>query len=277
MSEAPRRPRARVTAFVVGAVARDEYPAGTQLPTERALARDLSVSRTAVRDAIKLLCGLGLLEQRHGAGTFVARYANPLTTGDVARQIASGLESFDSPSDALDVRRLIGGYFLTVGAVDQIALSLSAMIRLRNIALAEVAEARRVTEAAVAALAADRASATGLNRVGEALERGRALLNDPAGHAEASMSYHVELARAAGNEVLHAEVSAYKEVLVPNIRDLHNQESRYATQAAHERILSAVRAHDSRLAQQTMVTHLIAFETRFRRRLQSRSDFQHLA
>jgi GntR family transcriptional repressor for pyruvate dehydrogenase complex len=266
-----------VTTYVVEAVARDEYPAGAQLPTERALARELNVSRTAVRDAIKLLCGLGLLEQRHGAGTFVARYANPFTTGDVARQIAVGLESADAPDDALDVRRLVGGYFLTVGAIDQVALSLSAMIRIRSIALAEVAEARRVTEAATAALAADRASAVGLNSLGEALEQGRALINDPSGHAEASMSYHVELARAAGNEVLQAEVSAYKEVLIPNIRDLHNQESRYATQAAHERILSAVRAHDSRMAQQAMVTHLLAFETRFRRRLQAKSDFQHLA
>ena len=44
---------------------------GARLPTERALAEQLGVSRTALREAIQKLSSQGVLESRVGAGTFV--------------------------------------------------------------------------------------------------------------------------------------------------------------------------------------------------------------
>ena len=44
---------------------------GAKLPTERALAEQLGVSRTALREAIQKLASRGVLESRVGAGTFV--------------------------------------------------------------------------------------------------------------------------------------------------------------------------------------------------------------
>lgn len=46
-------------------------PAGTRLPSERDLGRRLGVSRPTMRDALSRLSYLGLIEVRHGGGTFV--------------------------------------------------------------------------------------------------------------------------------------------------------------------------------------------------------------
>jgi GntR family transcriptional regulator, transcriptional repressor for pyruvate dehydrogenase complex len=48
---------------------------GDKLPPERALATRLGVSRPTLREAVRGLVIMGLLETRHGAGTFVVRSA----------------------------------------------------------------------------------------------------------------------------------------------------------------------------------------------------------
>ncbi len=48
-----------------------EYRFGQQLPTERDIARYLAVGRPSVREAIRILSVLGLVEVRPGEGTFV--------------------------------------------------------------------------------------------------------------------------------------------------------------------------------------------------------------
>jgi GntR family transcriptional regulator, transcriptional repressor for pyruvate dehydrogenase complex len=48
------------------------FAPGEQLPTERELSERLAVSRSTVREAMQFLQALGVLEIRHGSGTFVA-------------------------------------------------------------------------------------------------------------------------------------------------------------------------------------------------------------
>jgi GntR family transcriptional repressor for pyruvate dehydrogenase complex len=47
---------------------------GSKLPSENLLAEQLGVSRVAVREGLQRLVSLGLLETRHGEGTFVCEY-----------------------------------------------------------------------------------------------------------------------------------------------------------------------------------------------------------
>ena len=47
------------------------YPAGSRIPNERDLAEALRVNRASVREAVKRLEFLELVEVRHGQGTFV--------------------------------------------------------------------------------------------------------------------------------------------------------------------------------------------------------------
>lgn len=53
------------------AITAGHYPEGSILPTEQALADELGVSRTALREAIKGLASKGLLETRRRRGTLV--------------------------------------------------------------------------------------------------------------------------------------------------------------------------------------------------------------
>lgn len=67
------------------------YLPGTRLPTEFQLARDLKVSRSTVRAAIKELSVLGLVRTEHGVGTFVVEQPT----------IRAGLERLDSITESI--------------------------------------------------------------------------------------------------------------------------------------------------------------------------------
>lgn len=51
-------------------------PAGGKLPTEAAIVAQFGVSRTVVREAISRLQAAGVVETRHGVGTFVVGYGD---------------------------------------------------------------------------------------------------------------------------------------------------------------------------------------------------------
>ncbi|MEN9539350.1 MAG: hypothetical protein RLZZ126_1585 [Pseudomonadota bacterium] len=77
MSYAPyfvRRPRGRVETVVdaiLNQVRSGELKPGDRLPTEADVTAQFSVSRTVVREALSRLQAQGLVETRHGVGTFV--------------------------------------------------------------------------------------------------------------------------------------------------------------------------------------------------------------
>lgn len=55
-------------------ILRGEYPVGSKLPSERELSEYYNVSRIPVREALKALSDMGILEIKRGAGTFVKKY-----------------------------------------------------------------------------------------------------------------------------------------------------------------------------------------------------------
>jgi GntR family transcriptional regulator len=57
-----------------------ELASGRQLPTELELREQYNASRNTVRDAIKWLTNLGLVETRPGQGTFVVEHRDPFVT-----------------------------------------------------------------------------------------------------------------------------------------------------------------------------------------------------
>lgn len=56
---------------------------GDRLPTEHTLSEQLGVSRTMVREAVKLLSAAGVVRARRGSGLFVAGEARPFTTAAI--------------------------------------------------------------------------------------------------------------------------------------------------------------------------------------------------
>ncbi|MCX7781006.1 MAG: FadR family transcriptional regulator, partial [Negativicutes bacterium] len=53
------------------AISRGDYKPGDKLPSENELAEAFGVSRTSIREAIKVLAGQGLIEVKRGIGAFV--------------------------------------------------------------------------------------------------------------------------------------------------------------------------------------------------------------
>ena len=69
--------------IIKDALIRGELSPGQKLPSEQELARQLGVGRSAVREALKVLQAIGVVESRRGSGTYIVdapsgRLLNPL-------------------------------------------------------------------------------------------------------------------------------------------------------------------------------------------------------
>lgn len=92
-----------IVAQIEGLLERGEIKPGDQLPPERQLADQFQVSRASVREALRSLELLGIVETRAGGGTFV-RQAQP---DDLARPLTSLITRGHSMVDVIDVRSLL--------------------------------------------------------------------------------------------------------------------------------------------------------------------------
>jgi GntR family transcriptional repressor for pyruvate dehydrogenase complex len=82
---------------------RGELRPGDQLPPERALAEQFQVSRASVREALRSLELLGVVETRAGGGTFVRR----TVPEDLARPLSNLIARGHTLTDVIEVRGLI--------------------------------------------------------------------------------------------------------------------------------------------------------------------------
>lgn len=82
---------------------RGELKPGDQLPAERQLAEQFEVSRASVREALRSLELLGMVETRAGGGTFVRR----AHADDLARPLSSLITRGHTVADVIDVRGLV--------------------------------------------------------------------------------------------------------------------------------------------------------------------------
>ena len=76
--ERRQTPSEQVTQQLLGYLLSGHAQPGTRLPSERRLAERLGVGRSAVREAIKSLSLLGLLEVRQGSGAYLSGHTSDL-------------------------------------------------------------------------------------------------------------------------------------------------------------------------------------------------------
>lgn len=195
---------------------------GDRLPPERQLARELAVSRTSVRQALQALAERGVVESRQGDGTYVA---------------AELSASF--PGDAI----------------------LDALNRERGV-LGDILEFRRLLEPQIAALAAQRIDAAGIDRLKVVVcDQQRALL---AGREDAALDaeFHCLLAEYAGNRVLVRVMAALRatvdETRAARLRTSGRQN---ASMEGHLRLLDALEARDAAAAHAAMEQHIAEIGT----------------
>jgi GntR family transcriptional repressor for pyruvate dehydrogenase complex len=113
-----------LVARILGLVTAGNLEAGDQLPSERKLAETFNVSRPTLREAIRALAVLGVLEIRHGGGIFVSK----LGAAELLQPLTFFLTLRSTEVEKLyDARRLIEGDIaaraaLTAGPDDLAAL-----------------------------------------------------------------------------------------------------------------------------------------------------------
>jgi len=93
-----------VAAQIQGLIASGALRPGDRLPPERELAAKFGVGRSSLRDAIRTLEVMGIVESRHGSGTVV----RDLSTDSLVVPLASVLaHKRGLVAELLDVRRMI--------------------------------------------------------------------------------------------------------------------------------------------------------------------------
>jgi GntR family transcriptional repressor for pyruvate dehydrogenase complex len=90
------------------------FPTGRPIPGERLLAERFAVSRGSIRDALRMLETIGLLETRHGQGTF----PRELDVNRLVAPLASVLSyHHDLRDELMDVRRMFEPAVARVAAI----------------------------------------------------------------------------------------------------------------------------------------------------------------
>ncbi|KQV46870.1 GntR family transcriptional regulator [Pelomonas sp. Root1217] len=212
-----------------------QLKAGDKLPTEAAIMDEFEVSRTVVREAISKLQAAGLVETRHGIGTFV------IGPGD-APSFKISPEQFSTLQDVIAVLELRIG-------LETEAAGLAAQRRSE----ANLVALRRALDMVIAAVEAGQDSVAADFQFH--LEIARATQN---GH-------FAELMSTLGSQIIP------RARLEPSV-DMSAERLAYMRRvnAEHESILDAITSQDTESARAAMRTHLSNSRER-RRRAQAQS------
>ncbi|HYT28190.1 MAG TPA: FadR/GntR family transcriptional regulator [Ktedonobacteraceae bacterium] len=196
-----------------------ELRSGDRLPTERELAEQFHVSRTAVREAMKILAQKGLVDMRPGRGTIV------IDGSHEAMQDSIGL-----------VMKLKLG---EVGGSDNLV------------------EVRGILETEIAALAAARATETEIAAMRAAIKVMDENLNNANAFIAADNRFHEALARATHNALIIILINSIVNLLSEQRKQVFDVEGGpQRGQIHHRRILDSVIRHDPEAARAAMRSHL---------------------
>lgn len=198
-----------------------EYPEGTPLPPERELVVQTAMSRTTVREALRILEVQGLIRIKAGRS---------------------------------------GGAFVQHPDEESVADSLELLIRGRRLRLASVHETREAIEPSCARLAAQHRLPADLRRLetaNEAIANSESLED----FLEANVDWHVAVATASHNEILTGIMMALSRAIYTATHNegFVNEEVRSITVRAHRSVTRAIKDRDADAAVRRMSRHVHAY------------------
>lgn len=200
-----------------------ELPPGSRLPPEHQLAAQLGISRSGVREAVKVLESARVLDVRRGDGTYVTSLAPAL---------------------------LLEG----IGFAFEL---------LQGETLPEVMEVRRLLEPTATALAAQRISEEQLDELGKLLRTMRGVAADPEKLIQYDIAFHRAVTVATGNDTLTSLLDGLsgRTVRARIWRGLVLGNVAQNTIDEHEAIYLALRARDQSLAHAAALVHVNTSES----------------
>ena len=230
-----------------------EVSAGERLPSERELALRLGVNRSSVREALRTLQTLGLVDIQHGRGVFVREPRAPHEV--LLSSLATGEIPWELLPDLIGARVLVEGSLARLAA-ERVVAERATLPRQE----VEREVEQRQAEVDVAADEQTKGTATDplarLFVLLEQLEAGAGL--DPPS-LEADSPFHLEVARLAGNTVLEALLAVSYQLggsFVANY--VATRKEATDTVAAHREIAACIHAGDGPGAEAAMRRHIEA-------------------
>lgn len=209
----------QVEAKIEEAIRARKLVPGAKLPSEHELCEQFGVSRTAMREALRLLSARGLIRIEKGRGMFV--------TEPSAETVTSSLE-----------------LYLHMNHEAEKTL--------------HVINARQLIEPAFAAQAAERHTKADAARLRKDYEDLKACEKSFPQLSKLDMAFHLHIAQASGNPLVPLLIQPIHK-LMPQIKASVYEVVRDAKEAAvewHGRILEAILARDPDAARETMIRHL---------------------
>lgn len=201
---------------------------GDRLPPERALAKIFGVSPIVLREAIHLVEVSGLLEVRLGA---------------------------------------TGGTLVADITARPVTESMSTLLRLGKVTLAQITEARLVIEPEVAALAALRRRPAALADLQQNIDQTAVTLDSPREARLLNLRYHTLLMEVSGNPFFSMCLTSLIENLEGNTASMDLRVGAVVETLEHHReITRAVERGHERRAAQAMRVHLLYVQRQLARR-----------
>jgi GntR family transcriptional regulator, galactonate operon transcriptional repressor len=219
---------------VVRGLALGQFHPGERLPTEDELAQRFGVSRTVVREAMRVLAARGLVEVRQGSGTRIAAY-----------------ERWHLLDPTLLFELMQSGRHADL--------------------VMELTELRRIFEGEAAALAATRRSEADLTRLAELCAAMTPALGDAEQFTALDVAFHDTVLAASHNRLLREALRPLTAVLY-SARLLTNRhyiaahrEGARASLSGHRRIRQRIALGQPDAARRAMIAHIAQFEADLQR------------
>lgn len=200
-----------------------DLPPGSRLPPENQLSAQLGISRSGIREAVKVLASARVLDVRRGDGTYVTSLAPALLLEGV-------------------------GFAIEL---------------LQGETLLEVMEVRRLLEPAATATAAGRVSEPQLDELDDLLRSMRSVAADAEKLMQCDIAFHRAVVAATGNETLTSLLDGLsgRTVRARIWRGLVLGDVAQNTIDEHEAIYLALRAGDQSLAHAAALMHVNTSES----------------
>ena len=197
---------------------------GTPLPTERELVAQSGLSRTSVREALRVLETEGLVLTRAGRG---------------------------------------GGSQVRRPGRESISRSFELFVRSHGVRFEALLEAREAIEPAAARLAAIHRSDDDLAEMMRIHDLLALVSDDVAEHVRLNLMWHRAIMRASGNELLIAFFDAIADSVqaATESQSLNSADVRREVVRAHGRVLAAIVAKDADAAFRRMQRHVGAYSS----------------
>ncbi len=200
-------------------ILRGEFPSGTALPPERELVNQTKMSRTTVREALRILEVQGLVTIKTGRA---------------------------------------GGAFAQLPGGDSVATSVGLLIRGQQLRLTALLETREAIEPACASLAAKYRTDEDLailDAANKAMSDPEIPLED---FLQANVDWHLAVASASHNELLTGFMTALSQAIYTSTENkaFVDDDVRKTTHRAHTSITDAIRGQDSAAALRRMTKHV---------------------